>query len=60
LSLGFRVCSSEKFDIGVPFSPTFSFVPLLPVPLLPVPFSPGSSLPKIIVSTGGSIEHLPP
>jgi len=40
--------SLGKFDISVPFSPTFPFVPLLPVPLLPMLFLLVLFLPKIV------------
>jgi len=50
----------EKFNISAPCSPIFPFALLLPVPLLPVPLLPMPFLPKIIVSSGGNIEHLPP
>jgi len=37
-SVGFKwgICiwGLDKFNISMPFSPTFSFVPLLPVPFL--------------------------
>jgi len=41
---GFGVLDLEKFNISVPFLPTFPFVPLLPVPFLHAP-----ALLKIIV-----------
>jgi len=44
LGLGIGVWGLEKFNTIVPFSPTFPFVPLLPVSFLLVPFLPKINL----------------